>query len=129
MEFLKNELPSWVTDADLEKLNKSATEITLCDVDSLVNKGEKLEFFVKAPSDTAYAASMRFITNSKENTNDVVKMQKTLFDFCFLVGEPKLMQELESEETKARQMIAIGLLIGEAYPMPEASVKKSFRRK
>lgn len=122
------DLPEWIEEAIFNELLNKHTQLELCEVDSLLTPGKKLQYFVKPPDGTAYAASMRYITNSTANTNDVVKMQETMFSFCFVVAEPELQKELADETLKTRHVFAIGKSIGDAFPMPEATVKKSFRK-
>lgn len=122
------DLPTWITEEEFNKLLNKHGQLELCEVESLITKGKKLEYFIKPPDDTAYAASMRYITNVKENTNDVVKMQQTFFGFCFVIGEKELMTELSDETLKVRHQFSIGQMIGEAFPLPESKLKKSFRK-
>lgn len=120
---------NWITEAEAQKLADANGSIELCQTESLTTPGKKLQFFVKPPDTTAYAASMRYITNAKENTNDVMTMQQSFYDFCFVIGEPALMEELKDESLKARHIFQIGKVVGDAFPLPEVEVlKKSYRK-
>lgn len=120
---------SWITKEEIDKLLDKHAALELCETESLLSPGKKLQFFVKAPDTTAYALSMRFITNVKENTNDVMTMQQSFYDHCFVTGEPELMAELKDETLKARHVFVIGKAVGDAFPLPEVTVlKKSFRK-
>lgn len=119
----------WISEEEAQKLADKHGAIQLCQVESLLTPNKKLQFFVKPPDTTAYAASMRYITNSKENTNDIMTMQQSFYSFCFVQGEPDLMKELEDESLKARHIFQIGKTVGDAYPLPDVDVlKKSYRK-
>ncbi|HLP51234.1 MAG TPA: hypothetical protein VK154_10150 [Chitinophagales bacterium] len=126
--FTKENCPHWIDAAKANELLSKHKQLDLCEIDSLLQPGKKFQFFITPPTDTAMSASMRYISNMKDNANDIPKYQETLYSFCFVTGETGLMREREDESLKARIVSSIGSAIGAAYPMPEVGeVKKSFR--
>lgn len=116
----------WITDEEVDKLKPGKT-ITLLEVEDVDNPSEKRECIVTPPDDTAYSAAMRYMANSKDNTNDVIKMQQTLFGFSFVKADTKLEEQMKDDTKKVRYIISIGKAIGEAFPVPESKVKKTLR--
>ena len=120
--------PAWMTAQEFSGLLEKHKSLDLCETDSISEPGKKLEFLITPPSDVCYSASLRYMTNAKENTNDVMEMQKVFYQFCYVKGESGLQKELDDAATSSRQIMAIGRAVGEAYPIPEARLKKTFRK-
>lgn len=117
---------TWITDEEIAALAKGK-KLDVIEVEDCETPGAMLEAIVTPPTETAWAAAMRFMTNSKDNANDAIKMQQTLYSFCFVKADPELAKQQLQDDLSIRYMVAIGKIIGELYPFPEARLKKRLR--
>jgi len=120
--------PAWISEEDFKALFEKHPTLDLLEVESIKQPGKKLEVFVCPPDDIAWGMSSRAISNMKEGSNDIMKSQTVMADRCIVKAEPDLQKELDDEATSTPVRVAIGTTIGKLYPIPEARLKKSFKR-
>lgn len=88
-------------------------------VESLVEMGRKLYVYFRKPDKNVIALAMSRGEEGGKKTP--MKSSDVLRANCLLFAEPEL---LNDEVNKGQYEVAIGKLIGDAFPMPEAEIEK-----
>ena len=120
--------PTWLTEDEYKLVWKDQAEVIMLEVGSIKDPGKLYELLIRKPNEITYSLSSRCISNIKEGANDIYKSQTVFADYCILKAQPELQAELDDPATATPSKIAIGKLIGELYPIPEAKLKKSLTK-